>query len=62
MKKESVAITYVLILFLFIRCFISYLSAIETLTCLREMSLIGSTSFGFAQNTMLDFQNTVMNS
>ena len=62
MKKESVTITYVLILFLFIRCFISYLSAIETLICLREMSLIGSTSFGFAQNTMLDFQNTVMNS
>ena len=27
-----------------------YLSGIETLTCHREMSLIGSTSFGFAQN------------
>ena len=27
------------------------LSAIETLICCREMSLIGSTSFGFAQNT-----------
>ena len=26
------------------------------------MSLIGSTSFGFAQNTMHDFQNTVFNS
>ena len=28
---------------------IIYLSAIETLVCCREMSLIGSTSFGFAQ-------------
>ena len=26
------------------------------------MSLIGSTSYGFAQNTMHDFQNTVLNS
>ena len=34
----------------------------ETLICCREMSLIGSTSFGFAQNTMHDFQNTVLNS
>ena len=41
---------------------IVYLSAIETLTCRREMSLIGSTSFGFAQNTIHDFQNTVLNS
>ena len=39
-----------------------YLSAIETLICRREMSLIGSTSFGFAQNTILDFQNAVLNS
>ena len=40
---------------------ISYLSAIERLicrreisllTCRREMSLVGSTSFGFAQNTI----------
>ena len=41
---------------------IIYLSAIETLICRREMSLIGSTSFGFAQNTIHDFQNTVLNS
>ena len=40
---------------------IIYLSAIETLICRREMSLIGSTSFGFAQNTIHDFQNTVLN-
>ena len=38
------------------------LSAIERLIWRREMSLIGSTSFGFAQNTMHDFQNTVLNS
>ena len=41
---------------------IIYLSAIETLLCRREMSLIGSTSFGFAQNTIHDFQNTLLNS
>ena len=41
---------------------IKYLSAIETLVCLREFSLRGSTSFGFAQNTIHDFQNTVLNS
>ena len=34
---------------------IIYLSAIETLICRREMGLIGSTSFGFAQNTIHDF-------
>ena len=34
----------------------------ETLVCRREMSLLGSTSFGFAQNTRHDFQNTVLNS
>ena len=34
---------------------IIYLSAIERHICRREMSLIGSTSFGFAQNTMHDF-------
>ena len=39
-----------------------YLGAIETLICRREMSLIGSTSFGFVQNMMHDFQNTVFNS
>ena len=37
-----------------------HLSATETLTCRREMSLIGSTYFGFAQNTIYDFQNTVL--
>ena len=41
---------------------IIYLSAIKRLTCHREISIIGSTSFGFAQNTILDFQNTVLNS
>ena len=35
---------------------IKYLSAIEALVWRREMSLIGSTSFGFAQNTIRDFQ------
>ena len=39
-----------------------YLSAIEALVCRREMSLIGSTSLGFAQNTIHDFQNRVLNS
>ena len=34
----------------------------ETLKCCREMSLKGSTSFGFAQNMMHDFQNTILNS
>ena len=38
------------------------LSAIETLICRREMSLIGFTSCGFAQNTIHDFQNIVLNS
>ena len=32
-----------------------YLSAIETLICIREMSLKGSTSVGFAQNMIIDF-------
>ena len=41
---------------------IIYLSAVETLIFCREMSLIGSTSLGFAQNTKHDFQNTVLNS
>ena len=41
---------------------IIYFSAIERLVCLGEMSLIESTSFGFAQYTMHDFQNTVFNS
>ena len=38
------------------------LSAIETLICRRKMSLIGFTSFGFAQNMIHDFHNTVLNS
>ena len=55
MKKESVAIIDALIVFILIRfC--------QTLVCRREMSLIGSTSFGFAQNMIHDFQNTVFNS
>ena len=41
---------------------IIYLSAVETLVCRREISLIGYSSFGFAQNTIHDFQNTVLNS
>ena len=41
---------------------ITYLSAIETLICPREMSLIGSSSFDFAQNTIHYFQNTILNS
>ena len=35
---------------------ILYLRAIETLICRREMRLIGYTPFGFAQNTIHDFQ------
>ena len=61
MKEESVAIIDVLILFNTLLLII-YLSAIETLICRREMRLIGSTSFGFAQKTIHDFQNTVLNS
>ena len=41
---------------------IIYLSAIETLICHKEKSLIGPILFGFAQNTIHDFQNTVLNS
>ena len=63
MKKESVAIIDALILFFFnTLLLIIYLSAIETLVCRREMSLIGSTTFGFAQNKIHNFQNTVLNS
>ena len=32
----------------------------ETLICRREMSLLGSTSFDCAQNTIHDFQNTLL--
>ena len=38
-----------------------YLIATETLICRREISLAGSTSFDFAQHTIHDFQNTVLN-
>ena len=38
-----------------------YLRAIERLVCHREMSFIGSTTFGFAQNIIHAFQNTVLN-
>ena len=34
------------------------MSAIETLFCRREVSLIGSTSFGFAQNMIRDPRQT----
>ena len=57
MKKERVAVNdsvYFHTLLLII-----HLSAIERL---GEISLIGSNSFGLAQNTMHDFQNTVLNS
>ena len=57
-KKESIAIIDALILFTLIRCCWLYLSAIEILICLGEMSLIRSASFGFAQNIIHDFQNT----
>ena len=52
MKKERVAIIDVYFHTLLL---VIYLSAIERLICRREMSLIGSTSFGFAQNTTHDF-------
>ena len=39
-----------------------YLGVIETLICHKEISLIGSTSFGFAQNTIHDFQSIGLNS
>ena len=35
------------------------LCAIETFICHTELRLIGSTSFGFKQNFLHDFQNTV---
>ena len=38
---------------------ISYLSAIKTLTCRREISL-GSTFFRFAQNTIHDFNELIV--
>ena len=41
---------------------IMYLSAIETIIFRREISLTWSDSFGFAQNPIHDFQNTVLNS
>ena len=34
----------------------------ETLICRIEISLVGSTFFGFAQDTIHDFQNTLLNS
>ena len=42
---------------------IVYLSIIETLFCRREIEFNrGLTSFGFAQNTIHDFRNRVLNS
>ena len=40
---------------------IIYLSVIE-LFIIEKMSLLGFTSFDFAQNTVYDFQNTVLSS
>ena len=39
-----------------------YLSVTGTHTCHREMGLTGSNSFGFAENTVHDFENTVLKS
>ena len=50
-----------LILYFHTLLLIIYLIAIETLICRREMSLMGPTFFGFAQNTIHDFKNTVLN-
>ena len=61
MKKERVAIIGALILFNTLLLII-YLSADERLICRKEMSLIWPTAFSFAQNTIRDFQNTVLNS
>ena len=60
MKKESVAIIDAFILFIFMRCCKSYISVLSKLICRRKMSLTGSTSSGFAQNTIHDFQNTLL--
>ena len=59
MKNQSVAIIDACF------CLVSYAVFNYTFeyyrnTCHREMSLTGSTSFGFAQNTIHDFQNTVL--
>ena len=63
MKKESfVIIDSPVSVYFYTLLLIIYLSAIETLLCRREMSLIGSTCFGFAPNTIHDFQNTLLNS
>ena len=41
---------------------IIYFSAIEHLFVIEYLSLKGFTSFGFAQNKLHDFRNTVLNS
>ena len=43
---------------------VNHMSAIETRTCIfhTEIELYRSTYFGFAQNTLPDFQNAVLNS
>ena len=56
MKKERVALINALIVYFHTLLLIINLSAIGRLICLRKTSLIGSTSFGFAQNTIHDFQ------
>ena len=60
-KIESVAIIDALILSFYTQLLIIHLSVLEILICRRELSLIRSTSFGFAQKTIHDFQNTVLN-
>ena len=62
MKKESVELIDALTVYFNTLLLIVYLCAIETLICLTEMNLIGSTSFCFAQNMIHDFQNNVLNS
>ena len=47
---------------LFSYAVVSYIFKCYQNTCHREMSLIGSASFGFAQNMMHNFENTVLNS
>ena len=61
-KKESVEIIDAITVYFNTLLLIIYESAVERLVCCREMSLIGSTSFRFAQNMIHDFQNTLLNS
>ena len=47
---------------LILRCSLNIRVLSKHLYVLQKLSLIGSTSFGFAQNTLHDFGNTVLNS